>query len=206
MLYSNDGYVTIAGTKHCMICKSPPGQDHYIACPEIGNRLKTKLKHLKLAGSIDSTPLFTWKGPGHEYTLDTNTRQLIKSVLGQYTRLLKPGWNESKALSTMSRVVGQLLRKHRDAYNGMINTLYVDDRGDDVKFLSALAHIIFQDGTVNCGRVASLTSFGTAEISAYLNGFVDFFPVADPESSSRNILMFFVRLAGIGAAVTLLVM
>ncbi|XP_071022885.1 induced myeloid leukemia cell differentiation protein Mcl-1-like [Oncorhynchus clarkii lewisi] len=171
--------------------------------------------------------------------LDTNTRQLIKSVLGQYTGLLKPGWNESKALSTMSRVVGQLLRKHRYAYNGMINTLYVNDRGDDVKFLSALAHIIFQDGTVNWGRVASLTSFGTAvcqylkdkgrdncvelvgeEISAYLvthhkdwlvehnswNGFVDFFPVADPESSSRNILMFFVGLAGIGAAMTLLAM
>ncbi|XP_042166573.1 induced myeloid leukemia cell differentiation protein Mcl-1-like [Oncorhynchus tshawytscha] len=171
--------------------------------------------------------------------LDTNTRQLIKSVLGQYTGLLKPGWNESKALSTMSRVVGQLLGKHRYAYNGMINTLYVDDRGDDVKFLSALAHIIFQDGTVNWGRVASLTSFGTAvcqylkdkgrdncvelvgeEISAYLlthhkdwlvehnswNGLVDFFPVADPESCSSNILMIFVGLAGIGAAMTLLVM
>ena len=68
MLYSNDGYVTIAGTKHCMICTSPPGQDHYIACPEIGNRLKTKLKHLKLAGSIDNTPLFTRKGPVHEYS------------------------------------------------------------------------------------------------------------------------------------------
>lgn len=67
-LYSNDGYVTIAGTKHCIICASPPGQDHYIACPEIGNLLKTKLKHLKLAGSIDSTPLFTRRGPGHEYS------------------------------------------------------------------------------------------------------------------------------------------
>lgn len=48
------------------------------------------------------------------------------------------------------------------AIKGMINTLYVDDRGDEVKFLTALAHIIFQDGTVNWGRVASLTSFGTA--------------------------------------------
>lgn len=45
---------------------------------------------------------------------------------------------------------------------GMINTLYVDDRGDDVKFLSSVAHIIFEDGTVNWGRVASLTSFGAA--------------------------------------------
>ncbi|XP_045568132.1 induced myeloid leukemia cell differentiation protein Mcl-1 homolog [Salmo salar] len=174
--------------------------------------------------------------------LDTDTRQLIKCVLGQCTGLLKPRWNESKALSTMSRVVGQLLEKHRYTYNGMINTLYVDDRGDDVKFLSAVAHIIFQDGTVNWGRVASLTSFGAAvcqylkdkgrdncvevageEISAYLvthhkdwlvkhnswlrsNGFVEFFPVAEPESRSRNIIMTLVGLAGIGAAMTLLVM
>jgi hypothetical protein len=67
MLYSNDGYVTIAGTKHCIICTSPPDQDHYMACPDIGNRFKATLKHLKVAGSIDSTPLFTRRGPGHEY-------------------------------------------------------------------------------------------------------------------------------------------
>uniref|UniRef100_A0A4W5LF91 MCL1 apoptosis regulator, BCL2 family member b n=1 Tax=Hucho hucho TaxID=62062 RepID=A0A4W5LF91_9TELE len=94
--------------------------------------------------------------------LDTDTRQLMTCVLGQYTGLLKRGWNESKALSTMSRVVGQLLEKHRYTYNGMINTLYMDDRGDDVRFVSTLAHIIFRDGTVNWGRVASLTSFGAA--------------------------------------------
>lgn len=50
--------------------------------------------------------------------LDTDTRQLIKCVLGQCTGLLKPRWNESKALSTMSRVVGQLLEKNRYTYNG----------------------------------------------------------------------------------------
>eukprot|EP00063_Salmo_salar_P050491 XP_014025326.1 PREDICTED: uncharacterized protein LOC106584481 [Salmo salar] len=186
---------------------------------------------------------FNAKETYHHQTgaLDTDTRQLIKCVLGQCTGLLKPRWNESKALSTMSRVVGQLLEKNRYTYNGMINTLYVDDRGDDVKFLSAVAHIIFQDGTVNWGRVASLTSFGAAvcqylkdkgrdncvevageEISAYLvthhkdwlvkhnswlrsNGFVEFFPVAEPESRSRNIIMTLVGLAGIGAAMTLLV-
>lgn len=48
------------------------------------------------------------------------------------------------------------------AVKGMINTLYMDDRGDDVRFVSTLAHIIFRDGTVNWGRVASLTSFGAA--------------------------------------------
>lgn len=52
---------------------------------------------------------------------------------------------------------------------GMINTLYVDDRGDDVKFLSSVAHIIFEDGTVNWGRVASLMSFGAA-VCQYLRG------------------------------------
>ncbi|XP_045548674.1 induced myeloid leukemia cell differentiation protein Mcl-1 homolog [Salmo salar] len=101
--------------------------------------------------------------------LDIDTRQLIKCVLGQCTGLLKPRWNESKALSTTSRVIGQLLEKHRYTYNGMINTLYVDDRGDDVKFLSSVAHIIFEDGTVNWGRVASLMSFGAA-VCQYLRG------------------------------------
>uniref|UniRef100_A0A8C7UTW0 Bcl-2 Bcl-2 homology region 1-3 domain-containing protein n=1 Tax=Oncorhynchus mykiss TaxID=8022 RepID=A0A8C7UTW0_ONCMY len=122
---------------------------------------------------------------------------------------------------------------------GMINTLYVDDRGDNVKFLSAVAHSIFEDGTVNWGRVASLTSFGAAvcrylrgkgrdncvdlvgeEISEYLvthhkdwlvkhnswTGFVEFFPVAEPESRCRNIIMTIFGLAGIGATMTFLVM
>ncbi|XP_045569213.1 induced myeloid leukemia cell differentiation protein Mcl-1 homolog [Salmo salar] len=164
--------------------------------------------------------------------LDIDTRQLIKCVLGQCTGLLKPRWNESKALLTTSRVIGQLLEKHRYTYNGMINTLYVDD----VKFLSSVAHIIFEDGTVNWGRVASLMSFGAAvcqylrgkgrddcvdvvgeEIAEYLathhtdwlvkhnswNGFVEFFPVAEPESRCRNIIMSLFGLAGIGATITL---
>uniref|UniRef100_A0A8C7MNS2 Bcl-2 Bcl-2 homology region 1-3 domain-containing protein n=1 Tax=Oncorhynchus kisutch TaxID=8019 RepID=A0A8C7MNS2_ONCKI len=306
-----------------------------MACPDIGNRVKATLKHLKVAGSIDSTPLFTSRGPEHEYrwgdletdsslaygskhfgvlgesanmyhlpntvdthkcfmcnleiknfvendtllgehifhvyntsgrckyltdrytnredemmlllgkeryrrgkiafpdsiitnstgALDTDTRQLIKCVLGQCTGLLKPRWNESKALSTMSRVIGQLLEKHRYTYNGMINTLYVDDRGDNVKFLSAVAHSIFEDGTVNWGRVASkgrdnCVDLVGEEISEYLvthhkdwlvkhnswNGFVEFFPVAEPESRCRNIIMTIFGLAGIGATMTFLVM
>uniref|UniRef100_A0A4W5L145 Bcl-2 Bcl-2 homology region 1-3 domain-containing protein n=1 Tax=Hucho hucho TaxID=62062 RepID=A0A4W5L145_9TELE len=154
--------------------------------------------------------------------LDTDTRQLMTCVLGQYTGLLKRGWNESKALSTMSRwsITGET----------QIHIQW---------FVSTLAHIIFRDGTVNWGRVASLTSFGAAvcqylkdegrdncvelvgeEISAYLvthhkdwlvkhnswNGFVEFFSVAETESRSRNIIATLVGLAGIGAAMTLLVM
>lgn len=53
-----------------------------------------------------------------EEALDKETRQLMKCFLGEFTGLLKPRPNESKALSTMKRVVGKVLEKHRYAYNG----------------------------------------------------------------------------------------
>ncbi|XP_045068830.1 induced myeloid leukemia cell differentiation protein Mcl-1 homolog [Coregonus clupeaformis] len=44
----------------------------------------------------------------------------------------------------------------------MINRLSLDDRGDDVKFIGVIATSLFEDGTVNWGRVASLAAFGYA--------------------------------------------
>lgn len=57
--------------------------------------------------------------PAGDEVLESDTRQLIISFLRDYTGLSKPQWNESKALSTMKRVVGDVLEKHRYAYNGM---------------------------------------------------------------------------------------
>lgn len=50
--------------------------------------------------------------------LDKETRQLMKCFLGEFTRRMKPRWNESEALLTMKRVVDEILEKHRYAYNG----------------------------------------------------------------------------------------
>ncbi|XP_053182269.1 induced myeloid leukemia cell differentiation protein Mcl-1b [Scomber japonicus] len=176
--------------------------------------------------------------PAEDEALEIDTRQLIKHFLRDYTGLSKPRWSESKPLSTMKRVVEDVLEKHRYAYNGMINKLSLDDRDDDMRFVSAVATSLFADRTTNWGRVASLVAFGAVvcqylkekgrencvelvaeEISMYLltdqrdwliknnawDGFVEFFRVADPESTVRNTLMAFAGFAGIGATLALLI-
>ena len=176
--------------------------------------------------------------PAGDEVLESDTRQLINSFLRDFTGLSKSRWNESKALSTMKRVVQDVLEKHRYAYNGMINKLSLDERGDDTSFVSSVAKSLFADGTTNWGRIASLVAFGAVvsqhlkdkgrencvdlvgeEISSYLlsaqrdwlvknnswDGFVEFFRVADPESTVRNTLMAFAGFAGIGATLALLI-
>lgn len=49
----------------------------------------------------------------------------------------------------------------------MINKLSLDDRGDDMTFVSAVAGSLFADGTTNWGRIASLLAFG-AVVCQYL--------------------------------------
>ncbi|XP_070691669.1 induced myeloid leukemia cell differentiation protein Mcl-1b [Pempheris klunzingeri] len=176
--------------------------------------------------------------PAGDLVLESDTRQLISRFLRDSTGLSKSQWNESKELSTMKRVVQDVLEKHRYAYNGMINKLSLDERGDDTRFVSAVAKSLFADGTTNWGRIASLVAFGAVvsqylkergrencvdlvgqEISTYLlsaqrdwlvknnswDGFVEFFRVADPESTVRNTLMAFAGFAGIGATLALLI-
>ncbi|XP_078477684.1 induced myeloid leukemia cell differentiation protein Mcl-1 homolog [Lampetra planeri] len=94
--------------------------------------------------------------------LENDTRQLIDRFLMDSTGLSKQRGRESKALSTMKKVVADVLEKHRYAYNGMINKLSLDDRGNDVTFVSAVAKSLFADGTTNWGRIASLVAFGAA--------------------------------------------
>ncbi|KAM9353636.1 induced myeloid leukemia cell differentiation protein Mcl-1b [Symphorus nematophorus] len=176
--------------------------------------------------------------PAGSEVLGNDTRELISRFLREFTGLSKARWNENKELSTMKRVVDGVLEKHRYAYNGMVNKLSLDDRGDDASFVSAVAKSLFADGTTNWGRIASLVAFGAVvsqylkekgrgncvdlvaqEISTYLlcnqrdwlaknngwDGFVEFFRVADPESTVRNTLMAFAGFAGIGATLALLI-
>uniref|UniRef100_A0A4W6CE22 MCL1 apoptosis regulator, BCL2 family member b n=2 Tax=Lates calcarifer TaxID=8187 RepID=A0A4W6CE22_LATCA len=98
--------------------------------------------------------------PAGDEVLENDTRQLISQFMRDFTGLSKPRWNKSKALPTMKRVVDGVLEKHRYAYNGMINKLSLDDRGDDVSFVSVVAKNLFGDGTTNWGRIASLVAFG----------------------------------------------
>lgn len=44
----------------------------------------------------------------------------------------------------------------------MLNKLSLDDKGDDVSVVSAVARSLFSDGTTNWGRIASLLAFAAA--------------------------------------------
>ncbi|XP_019948948.1 induced myeloid leukemia cell differentiation protein Mcl-1b [Paralichthys olivaceus] len=92
--------------------------------------------------------------------LESITRELISTFFTDFVGHTEPRFYDSKALSTMKRVVDGVLEKHRYAYNGMINKLSLDDRAGDMGFVSAVAKSLFKDGTTNWGRIASLVAFG----------------------------------------------
>ncbi|XP_077371752.1 induced myeloid leukemia cell differentiation protein Mcl-1-like [Festucalex cinctus] len=103
------------------------------------------------------TPLQTLAGPD---ALDTDTRRLIGRFFSDFTGLSKSAWNQSKALSTLKRVVTMLVDKHRFRYNGIINTLSLERRGCDMTFISKVAKNLFADGVTSWGRIASLVAVG----------------------------------------------
>lgn len=74
-------------------------------------------------GSLPCTPQSdsdsdSWSAENEALTNDT--RQLICLFLAEHTGLRSARWNESKALTTMKRVVDSLLEKHRYTYNGTL--------------------------------------------------------------------------------------
>ncbi|XP_067367185.1 induced myeloid leukemia cell differentiation protein Mcl-1b isoform X1 [Channa argus] len=137
--------------------------------PSIGYAAKTHREDPEEIedGSLPCTPELSLDSENHvsscpagDEVLENDTRQLLSQFLKEYSGLSSPRWNESKAQATMRRVVENVLDKHRYTYNGMINKLSLDDRGDDVSFVSAVATSLFSDGATNWGRVVSLVAFG----------------------------------------------
>lgn len=116
-------------------------------------------------GSQDSSPE---SETSTEYAqLENETRNLLTVFLQSYNGLKHQRCSQPKALATMDRVVKSLVRKHEIAYKGMINRLNLDERGDDMSFMSAVATETFSDGNTNWGRVASLLAF-SAELCRHL--------------------------------------
>lgn len=79
-------------------------------------------------GSLPCTPQSdsdsdSWSAENEALT--TDTRQLTSQFLAEHTGLRNARWNESKALTTMKRVVGGLLEKHRYTYNGTLFVFFV---------------------------------------------------------------------------------
>ncbi|KAG9345304.1 hypothetical protein JZ751_009850 [Albula glossodonta] len=91
---------------------------------------------------------------------ERETRDLIGMFYLTYTGDSRPSMNRVKALSTMKRVVENLIEKHQFAYNGMILKLSLDEQGDSMSFISVVAKNLFNDGVTNWGRIASLVAFG----------------------------------------------
>ncbi|KAM4580577.1 induced myeloid leukemia cell differentiation protein Mcl-1b [Odontesthes bonariensis] len=126
------------------------------------------------SGSLPCTPelhsdseIDVSNGHAGDEVLDNVTRQLITSFLRDFNGLPTSKWSETKALSTMRRVVEKVLDKHKFAYNGMINKLSLDNTGDDMKFVGVVAQSLFEDRITNWGRIASLVAFG-AVVSQHL--------------------------------------
>ncbi|XP_061110272.1 induced myeloid leukemia cell differentiation protein Mcl-1-like [Conger conger] len=114
-------------------------------------------------GSLPSSPdspsecmtLAEYKGG-----LGRDTQELLGHFFRIYTGLSPPGRSRSKALSTLKRVVSDVITKHQIAYNGMIQRLCLDERDDDMSFVATVAENLFSDGSTNWGRIVSLVAFG----------------------------------------------
>ncbi|CAL8287678.1 unnamed protein product [Merluccius merluccius] len=118
-------------------------------------------------GSLPCTPEF----PGNDEldTLTGETRRLIHSYLAYVAGLSSSSSSSSSSKrkqeqvqATMARVVQDVLEKHQYAFNGMIKKMNLDDRGEDMSFVTSVAESLFSDGTTNWGRVASLVAFGAS--------------------------------------------
>lgn len=67
LMYSIGGYVTLGAVKYCIICACPERDHDLESCLDMRNRLKKRLKDLKLPVPIDNIPLFgTTLDPGLE--------------------------------------------------------------------------------------------------------------------------------------------
>uniref|UniRef100_A0A8C7PM75 MCL1 apoptosis regulator, BCL2 family member b n=2 Tax=Oncorhynchus mykiss TaxID=8022 RepID=A0A8C7PM75_ONCMY len=140
----------------------------------LGNHLSDRSNNDDSDGSLPCTPQVASEcGPelsncqSGDEVLEHDTRQLIENVLVDYTGLSPSRCKQSKALTTMKKVVKDIIAKHRYAYNGMIAKLDLDDRCDDMSFINSVATTMFSDGTTNWGRIASLVAFG-AVVSQHL--------------------------------------
>lgn len=65
-------------------------------------------------------PLPERQTPPGQGILDTYTRRLISRFLSDFTGLSTAAWIQSKAQSTMKRVVTRLVEKHRMVFNGKL--------------------------------------------------------------------------------------
>ncbi|XP_051917770.1 induced myeloid leukemia cell differentiation protein Mcl-1-like [Hippocampus zosterae] len=183
-------------------------------------------------------PLSKFQTPPGQGILDSDTRRLISRFLSDFTGLSTAAWIQSKAQSTMKRVVTRLVDKHRILFTNSITELSLDKTELDMSFVSQVARTEFANGNIHWGRIASLLAFCAVlsqtlkenqqercvelvaqEVSTYLlshqrtwlvqhngwDGFAEFFKEDDLESSVRNVLLGFLGLVSVTAALRCLI-
>ncbi|KAJ8383426.1 hypothetical protein AAFF_G00221260 [Aldrovandia affinis] len=97
----------------------------------------------------------------HHHGLERETRELLRLFFRVHVGLGRAAARgKSKALATLTRVVDDVIGKHQIAYNGMVQKLCLEQKEDDMGFVTVVAKKLFDDGTTNWGRVASLVAFG----------------------------------------------
>ncbi|XP_063295487.1 induced myeloid leukemia cell differentiation protein Mcl-1 [Pelobates fuscus] len=103
------------------------------------------------------------------------TRQLLLQHFTEYSGgdkakaalLLLPGPARLRpAMDTLRRVSGDLIDKHRMAFQGMLTKLSIHKR-EDLQKISEVPSLVFSDGITNWGRIVTLISFG-AFLAKYL--------------------------------------
>ncbi|KAJ8398435.1 hypothetical protein AAFF_G00426900 [Aldrovandia affinis] len=150
---------------NCPCATTEPGKNIRVKPLVLGNRFPQSTNE---DGSLPSSPDTPSPGCGKmpEFPASPNgkfekeTQQLLELFYRIYTGDSRSGRNHTKALSTMRRVVENLIEKHHFAYNGMIHKLSLDQQEDSLSFISCVAKNLFSDGTTNWGRIASLVAFG----------------------------------------------
>ncbi|XP_026767682.3 induced myeloid leukemia cell differentiation protein Mcl-1a [Pangasianodon hypophthalmus] len=92
--------------------------------------------------------------------LEKESRELLRAFYRSHTRLPAPCSRSGThpALPSLRRVVGNVLCKHRTAYNGMVQRLF--DQSNGLDSVSSVLSGVFSDSVVSWGRIASVLALG----------------------------------------------
>ncbi|MCJ8735505.1 hypothetical protein PDJAM_G00247760 [Pangasius djambal] len=92
--------------------------------------------------------------------LERGSRELLRAFYRAHTGLPAPCSRSTAhpALPSLHRVVGNVLCKHRIAYNGMVQRLF--DQANGLDSVSSVLSGVFSDGVISWGRIASVLALG----------------------------------------------
>ncbi|XP_053331119.1 induced myeloid leukemia cell differentiation protein Mcl-1 [Spea bombifrons] len=93
-----------------------------------------------------------------------DTQQLLVDYFREYagakkSSLVLASAGLRKAMDTLRRVGGDIIDKHQIAFQGMLTRISINS-SQDVRKLSHVPNLVFNDGITNWGRIVTVISFG----------------------------------------------